>query len=129
VEKISTGGDFLRLKQYFFCALAGACAGAVTGLFGAGGGMVLVPLLSLLTGIEDDALFPASVAVILPVCLVCLYLRSRTGPLPWAAAAPYLMGSAAGGILAGLFGKKIPTVWLHRILGAFVLWGGIRYLC
>ena len=119
----------MRLKQYFFCALAGACAGAVTGLFGAGGGMVLVPLLSLLTDIEDDALFPASVAVILPVCLVCLYLRSRTVPLPWAAAAPYLMGSAAGGILAGLFGKKIPTVWLHRILGAFVLWGGIRYLC
>ena len=119
----------MKSKDYFFCALAGACAGAVTGLFGAGGGMVLVPLLSLLTDMEDDALFPASVAVILPVCLVCLYLRSQTGPLPWAQAAPYLIGSAGGGILAGLLGKKIPTVWLHRILGAFVLWGGIRYLC
>ena len=119
----------MKAKDYFFCALAGASAGAVTGLFGAGGGMVLVPLLSLLTDMDEDALFPASVAVILPVCLVCLYLRSQTGPLPWAQAAPYLIGSAGGGILAGLLGKKIPTVWLHRILGAFVLWGGIRYLC
>ena len=119
----------MKTKEYILCAIAGLCAGAVTGLFGAGGGMVLVPLLSLLTNIEDDALFPASVAVILPVCLVCLYLRSRTGSLPWLDALPYLMGSAAGGVMAGLLGKRIPTVWLHRILGAFVLWGGIRYLC
>lgn len=119
----------MKRKEILFCALAGLCAGAVTGLFGAGGGMILVPLMSLLTDIEEDALFPASVAVILPVCLVCLFLRSRTGPLPCPAALPYLIGSAAGGVLSGLLGKKIPTVWLHRILGAFVLWGGIRYLC
>ena len=119
----------MKKKEYLFCALAGALAGSVTGLFGAGGGMVLVPLLGALTDIAEESLFPASVAVILPVCLVCLFLRSRTGPLPWQEAFPYLLGSAAGGILAGLFGKKIPTVWLHRILGAFVLWGGIRYLC
>ena len=119
----------MKVKEYLFCALAGALAGTVTGLFGAGGGMVLVPLLGALTEIEEDSLFPASVAVILPICLVCLFLRSRTGPLPWSEAFPYLLGSAAGGILAGLFGKRIPTVWLHRILGAFVLWGGIRYLC
>ncbi len=119
----------MKAKEYFLCAVAGACAGAVTGLFGAGGGMVLVPLLSLLTDMDDEGLFPASVAVILPVCLVCLWMRSRTGPLPWQEAAPYLLGSAAGGVPAGFLGKKIPTVWLHRILGAFVLWGGIRYLC
>ena len=119
----------MNRKEFWLCALAGLCAGAVTGLFGAGGGMVLVPLLTLLTRIDGDALFPASVAVILPVCLVCLFLRSRSGPLPWAEAFPYLLGSAVGGILAGFCGKRIPTVWLHRILGAFVLWGGIRYLC
>ena len=31
---------------------AGICAGAVNGLFGAGGGMVLVPMLTLLTDME-----------------------------------------------------------------------------
>ena len=44
----------MKAKEYFLCAGAGACAGAVTGLFGAGGGMVLVPLLSLLTDMDDD---------------------------------------------------------------------------
>ena len=36
---------------------AGLAAGAVNGLFGAGGGMVLVPLLGWLTQMEDDEIF------------------------------------------------------------------------
>lgn len=109
--------------------ICGAAAGTVTGLFGTGGGMVLVPLLSLLTDIREDALFPTSLAVMLPVCTVTLAASALRGPLPWAEALPYLTGSAAGGLAAGLWGRKVPTVWLHRILGCLVLWGGIRYLC
>jgi len=108
-------------------ALAGLCAGAVTGLFGAGGGMVLVPLLILLTDLDDKAVFPASVAIILPICLVSLFLGSPK--IPFSQVLPYLLGSIAGGFAAGLWGKKIPTVWLHRFLGIMILWGGIRYIC
>ena len=107
--------------------LAGTAAGIVNGLFGAGGGMILVPLLSKCGGLSEDELFPASVAVILPICLVSL--TAAATPLPWAQALPYLIGSVPGGIAAGLLGKKIPVLWLHRILGIFILWGGIRYLC
>ncbi|MBR4863979.1 MAG: sulfite exporter TauE/SafE family protein [Oscillospiraceae bacterium] len=109
-------------------ALAGAAAGAVSGLFGAGGGMVLVPLLTLLAKLPEDRVFPTSVSVILPVCLVCLSLIPGDQGLPWGTALPYLMGSCAGGVLAGLLGQKLPTVWLHRLLGVLILWGGIRYL-
>lgn len=108
---------------------AGFCAGAVNGLFGAGGGMVLVPLLTLLTDMEDRDIFPASICIILPICLVSLTFTAFTSGIDFASAVPYLVGSAAGGILAGRYGEKIPTVWLHRGLGALILWGGIRYLC
>ena len=116
-------------KKYGACAMAGALAGAVTGLFGAGGGMVLVPLLCWLTDIEEDAIFPSSVCVILPVCIVCLFFRASQAHLPWKEALPYLIGSVLGGILTGIVGNKIPTRWLHRILGVLILWGGVRYLC
>ena len=116
-------------KKTMCYALAGFAAGAVTGLFGAGGGMVLVPLLCLLTDIRDDAVFPTSVSVILPICVVCLLFRAAEVPLPWKDALPYLLGSCAGGILAGTVGQKIPTLWLHRLLGILILWGGVRYLC
>ena len=109
--------------------LSGLAAGAVAGLFGAGGGMVLVPLLSLLTSLEDTQIFGSSIAIILPICIVTITVTAMTGALPWTNAFPYLVGSAAGGLLAGLFGQKIPTVWLHRALGALIIWGGINFLC
>ena len=116
-------------KSPWKTALAGALAGAVNGLFGAGGGMILVPLLTGLTDLGEQEIFPASISIILPMCFVSLLIGSLHGPLPWATALPYLIGSAAGGLLAGLVGKKIPTVWLHRVLGVLILYGGWRYLC
>ena len=107
---------------------AGTAAGTVTGLFGGGGGMVLIPLLTALTDLKEEEVFPTSISVIAPVCLVCLGLTAQTTPLPWAASVPWLLGSAAGGVLAGLLGKRIPVLWLHRGLGTLILWGGWRYL-
>lgn len=108
--------------------LAGSCAGAVAGLFGAGGGMVLVPLLTAFSCLEEEEVFPASLSVILPVCLVSLAMTAVSEGLPWREALPYLLGSAGGGVLAGVWGQKIPVKWLHRGLGLLILWGGWRYL-
>lgn len=119
----------MHCRPSFSMALAGALAGAVNGLFGAGGGMVLVPLLTALTPLKQDAVFPASVSIILPVCLVSLTITAFTGEIAWGDALPWLFGSAAGGIIAGLRGGKIPVKWLHRGLGVLILWGGVRYLC
>lgn len=118
----------MRKYKFFGMALAGALAGAVNGLFGAGGGMVLVPLLTALTPLPEEGVFPASISVILPVCLVSLGFTALTGVILWKEALPWLFGSAAGGILSGIWGRKIPVLWLHRGLGILILWGGFRYL-
>ena len=90
--------------------------------------MVLVPLLGLLANLDDRELFPASISIILPICLVSLgYTALRQG-LDLSGALPYLLGSVAGGVLVGLVGRRIPTLWLHRFFGIMILWGGIRYL-
>ena len=107
---------------------AGSAAGLINGLFGAGGGMVLVPLLGTKAGIAESECFSSSVAIITPICIISL-LFSLPWQLTFNEILPYLIGSAAGGITAGILGQKIPTVWLHRALGALILWGGIRYLC
>ena len=109
--------------------LSGALAGAVAGLFGAGGGMVLIPLLTALTDLEEARLFPSSITIILPICLVSLAVTALNQPLPIREAFPYLLGSALGGFFAGKWGQKIPVKWLHRALGILILWGGYRYLC
>lgn len=119
----------MRFKKHIGILLAGIGAGAINGLFGAGGGMVLVPLLSWFSKLEDRDIFPASVSIILPICLVSLMITYRAGTVTADTVIPYVLASAVGGILAGIFGKKIPTLWLHKLLGILILWGGIRYLC
>ena len=108
-------------------AICGAAAGAIAGLFGAGGGMVLVPLLTALTDLNEKEVFPASISILLPVCIVSVFFGG-VDHNAITVALPYLIGSAAGGILSSTFGRKIPTAWLHRLLGLLILWGGIRYL-
>lgn len=119
----------MRIIKKFGTIIAGLCAGAVNGLFGTGGGMVLVPLLTSLTELDDESVFPASVSIILPICFISLFCSENTNDLSVKLLLPYLLGSTAGGILCGLIGKKIPTKWLHRMLGVLILWGGVRYLC
>lgn len=116
------------MKKSLGITLAGLCAGAVNGLFGAGGGMVLVPLLTKVSGIQDQAVFPSSVCMILPICIVSLILSLNVKGIPLPMLFSYLGGSTAGGLLAGLLARKIPTQWLHRGLGLLILWGGVRYL-
>lgn len=119
----------MKKTKWLGITAAGFCAGAINGLFGAGGGMVLVPLLGLLSDLDEQDIFPASVSIILPACIVSLSFSIGAGGFNWQTALPYLAGGAAGGVLAGLIGKRIPVTWLHRILGVLILWGGVRYLC
>ncbi len=116
------------MKKYLILALAGAAAGAVNGLMGTGGGMVLLPVLSLSGAIKEEEMFSSSVAIMFPICIVSLIASAFAAPLPFRDALPYLLGSIPGGLLAGKFSHRIPVKWLHRILGAMILWGGIRWL-
>jgi len=118
----------MQIKPKIKLTAAGFFAGTVTGLFGTGGGMVMVPLLRFGKAVPEEAVFGSSVAIILPICIVSLVSSAASRPIPWQAAFPYMLGSLLGGIGAGLLGRRIPTSWLHRLLGALILWGGIRYL-
>lgn len=110
------------------CLLAGLAAGFVNGFFGAGGGMVLVPLLIWLVGLPDKLAFSSAISIILPLCIVSLVIYGRHDMLPLSDALPYLLGGAGGGVLAGLWFQKVPAKWLHLALGALILLGGVRLL-
>lgn len=115
------------MSENIVLSIAGAAAGAVNGLFGAGGGLVLVPMLGNKAGLSENERFSASIAIIAPVCITSLLISGKWG-ISFTELLPYLIGSAVGGLAAGIWGRKIPTVWLHRFLGGIILWGGIRFL-
>lgn len=114
------------MKERTKFALTGALAGAANGFFGAGGGLFLVPLLVSWCGMEQRKAFATSVAVILPLSAVSAAVYWMKGGLDVGAAWPYLLGGAAGGVIAGCIFKKVSMVWLRRAFGLLILYGGVR---
>jgi uncharacterized membrane protein YfcA len=80
--------------------VAGLGGGILAGLFGVGGGMVLIPLLGLALGLDQHkAQGVALAAMVLPNGLpAVLYMRRKGIPIHWA-----LVGMATAGFL--------PAVW------------------
>ena len=108
--------------------IAGAAGGLVNGLFGGGGGMVLLPLLTRWRRLDGRSAFATCVAIIFPMCCVstAVYLWRVRPEL--AAVLPYLAGGVAGGLVGGMTFEKVPVRVLKIIFGLFLLYGGVRYL-
>ena len=108
--------------------LAGTAAGFANGLFGGGGGMVFLPLLSRGTPLTRRQLFATCVGVIFPVCAVSACVYFFRAELSVFSALPYLLGGFFGGILGGRLYAHVSTVWLKWIFAAFLFYAGVRYL-
>ncbi len=116
------------MKQSVKYAVTGTLAGLANGLFGAGGGMFLVPLFCRWCHMEEKKAFATSVAVVAPMSAVSAGIYLMRGDMSLAAALPFLAGGLIGGIFAGRFLKRVPTVWLRRVFALFLLYGGVRSL-
>ena len=108
--------------------VAGTAGGLINGLFGGGGGMVLLPLLTKWSRLEARAAFATCVAIIFPMCCAstAVYLFQVRPTL--SLVLPYLAGGVAGGFLGGLTFEKVPVRFLKILFGLFLLYGGVRYL-
>ena len=108
--------------------LAGGLAGLANGLFGGGGGMVFLPILSRGETLSPRKLYATCVGVIFPVCAVsaAVYLLRRGFAL--GEALPYLAGGAIGGFLGGRLYGKVPTTFLKWLFAAFLCYAGVKYL-
>lgn len=106
----------------------GILAGAFTGIFGSGGGLILVPLLSMFCKSSDQDIFGMSLSITLPMSAAVLLFSALQVPLPFRNALPFLIGGMIGGILVVRLRRYIPEAVLHKALGILILWGGIRFL-
>lgn len=118
----------MKDAKWFRYTLSGAAAGVINGLFGAGGGMVLVPMLIGFCRMEDKLAFSTAISIILPISLITLFIYSTKGVFPLAEALPYLLGGLIGGVLGGILFKKATPSFLHKFFGVIILWGGLRLI-
>ena len=108
--------------------LAGGAAGLANGLFGGGGGMVFIPLMSRSHGLQGRQLFATCVAVIFPVCAVSSAVYLLRADFSLTQALPYLAGGLLGGFLGGRLYDRVSSVWLKRLFALFLFYAGVKYL-
>lgn len=109
-------------------ALAGLIIGAVNGIFGAGGGMLAVPALTFIAGLDVKKAHATAIVVILPLCAVSALVYGLRGSFDMGIVAPTCIGVAAGGILGALLLKKLNTDALCFVFYALMLIAGIRMI-
>ena len=108
--------------------IAGGAAGLANGLFGGGGGMVFLPILSRFGRLEQRKLYATCVGVIFPVCLVSAAVYIFRGGVSLLTALPYLAGGLIGGFLGGKLYGKDSTKFLKWLVAAFLFYAGVKYL-
>ena len=116
------------MNLYAKSAFIGAAAGIINGLFGAGGGMILVPLLSSWAGLDYKNALATSVAIILPLSVASVLVYTLRQGFDLVSAIPYALGGLAGGIIGGRIFKNVPAKWMRRIFALFVIYGGVKNL-
>ncbi|HYN77515.1 MAG TPA: sulfite exporter TauE/SafE family protein [Lamprocystis sp. (in: g-proteobacteria)] len=115
--------------------LTGVISGLLAGLFGVGGGAIMVPALILLfghLGIGGDwapqLAVGTSLATIVGTGAASALAHHRRGGVRWdlvAGLAPgIVLGAWAGAAIAGV----LPGLWLTRLFAAFLTYVGLRML-
>ena len=115
------------MRKKWWGVLGGLGAGVINGLLGAGGGMVVVPLLSAM-GVRGKRSHATALMVIVPLSAVSAVLYLVQGRIGFADALPWLPGSLLGAYLGSRLMPKIATGWLKLLFGGLMLWGGVRLL-
>lgn len=107
--------------------ISGFAVGIVNALFGAGGGMIAVPLIRS-KGKSQKQAQASAVAVILPLCVVSATVYFFKGYYSFSEALKYVPFSVIGGIAGTFFLKKIPDKILKKAFSLLMLYLGIRML-
>jgi uncharacterized protein len=103
-------------------ALLGIAAGLVSGLFGVGGGVVIVPGLVLWIGIDMYRAGSTSVATIVASSAAAVIAFAVSGEVDWAAAAAIFLGAGTGAYVGARYMTRIPAHWLrHAFVGVLLL--------
>lgn len=105
----------------------GTVVGVVNGMLGAGGGLLVVPLLKK-SGLSQKEAHANAVAVILPIATLSGLLYLLGGHVQLGEAAVYMPTGLLGAWIGTLLLRKISTVWLARIFNGFMIYAGVRLL-
>ena len=108
--------------------LAGLAIGVVTGLFGAGGGMLTVPALTFIAKFDEKHSHATAIAVILPLCLISSVVYALGATFENGVVLPTVIGVTIGGAIGALLLKKMSNGAISFLFYALMLFAGLKMI-
>lgn len=115
------------LKKRFLLPFFGFLSGIMNGLLGAGGGLIVVPLLKHY-GLEQQKAQATAISIILPLTAISSFIYYVNGNIPLDYNLWYIPIGALGAVAGAFLLPKIPNRILKKIFAGFIIWAGIRLL-
>jgi len=109
-------------------AALGLAAGFVSGLFGVGGGVIVVPGLTLWLGLSIHRASATSVAAMVVSATAAVLMFGVGGAVDWHAAALIIVGGSVGAAVGARAMGWIPERWLTRLFATVMLVASVRLM-
>lgn len=108
--------------------LIGIIAGFISGMFSAGGGLILVPIFVYLLNLNEQKARATSLFCILPMVVVTAIVYSRNDFIDWNIGVKCAIGGIVGGLVGSKLLNKIPAKYLKISFILFLLYAGISII-
>lgn len=115
--------------QIFAYVLTGLAAGAASGFFGIGGGIILVPIMVLIFGLTQHQAQGTTLALMVPpIGLLAALKYYYAGNVNLKMAIFICLGFAAGGYIGAVFANNIPAAALKRFFGYLLFFISLKFM-
>lgn len=107
----------------------GTMAGLLSGLFGIGGGIVIVPMLAMLLKFPTSKAVGTSLAaMLLPVGIMAVIKYARAGEVDFKVATAIGVAIFVMAGVGAAIGINVGSVWINRGFGVLLLLVGLKFL-
>lgn len=108
--------------------VVGTIAGFISGLFAAGGGMIVVPAFVHIFKLSEKEARATSIFVILPMVITSGIFYYNNNYVDWNIGIKCAIGGIIGGIIGARLLKKLPEKALKQIFIVFLIYASLRML-
>lgn len=115
-------------KNIWISLVVGLAIGFINGFWGGGGGMICVPALTYILGLEEKKAHATTILIMLPLSIASFVVYLIKGSMDWNSAINISVGFAIGGLLGALLLNKINNIVLQFIFAFVIIIGGVKLI-
>lgn len=106
----------------------GLITGLINGLFGSGGGMIIVPALIFILGLKEYKAHATAISIILPLTIISTIVYFFNNTIPVNISLFVMIGALLGSYIGAKILNKIPAKILRKVFGCVIIYTAVRMI-